>query len=162
MTITPDPEIHKRLLEKMESRRPHRSGISEIFNKLITVRIPVYQPAFAVAVLVVLFVILNHRNHETIRYIASNDTIYLEKPSPALPIQLAPSLNAVTTSSTSIGKTDSKTQAHPEMKDKSIIHTHNNQYVENAYQKIHLVTLFKRGHSALEDSALIRLLIAAN
>ena len=161
-TNVPNPEIYRSLLEKMNDSKPHGITISEMFHKLITFRIPVYQPAFVVVVLAVVLFLLNNRSHETIRYIARIDTIYLEKPSPALPIKIAPSLKAVTTSSASIGKTDSKTQVHPEMIAKSLIHTPNDQYVENAYQKIHLATLFKRGHTALDDSALMKLLIVAN
>jgi hypothetical protein len=161
-TITPDPTILNRLLEKMENKRSRRTGVFDMFHKLITFRIPVYQPAFAVTIIAVLFFILNNRSHETIRYLARNDTIYLEKQIPALPSKMNPSLKVVTMPAASMGKTDSEKPIHTELTNEHIINTHNDHYVENAYQKIRLVTLFKHGHSALEDSALIRLLIAAN
>ena len=86
----------------------------------------------------------------------------LEKQIPALPSQMSPSLKVVTMSPAKMGKTVSEKPLHTELTNKSIIYTHNDQYVQNAYQKIQLVTLLKHGHSALEDSALFRLLIAAN
>jgi hypothetical protein len=161
-TITPDPAIHERLLAKMENKRPHQPSVFDILHKLLTTRVPVYQPAFAIAAIVVLFIILNNKSHETIRYLARNDTIYLGKHIPALPLQKQTSLKIVTVTSTNTKKTDSKKPFHAEMTDERINHTHNDQYVENAYQKIQLVSLFKRGRTALDDSALIRLLIAAN
>jgi hypothetical protein len=162
MTVTPNPEIHRRLLEKMNNRKPHRISVSQMFHKLITFRIPVYQPAFVVVVLAIILFFMNNRSHETIRYIARNDTIYLEKPSPAPLSQINPKLKVATMPPATTVKKDSAKPSQSEMKDKGIIHTHNDQYVANAYQKIHLANLSKSGHTALDDSALMKLLIAAN
>jgi len=161
-TITPNPAIHTRLLEKMGNRRSLRMSFLEMLHKLLTFRIPVYQPAFTVVVIAVLFFIQNNKSHETIKYLARNDTIYLEKQIPALASQMTTSSKVVTMPRVIMRKTSPDKPIDTDVTNDSRMATHNYEYVENAYQKIQLITLFKHGHSAMEDSALIRLLIAAN
>ena len=134
----------------------------EMLHKLLTFRIPVYQPAFTVVVIAVLFFIQNNKSHETIKYLARNDTIYLEKQIPALASQMTTSSKVVTMPRVIMRKTSPDKPIDTDVTNDSRMATHNYEYVENAYQKIQLITLFKHGHSAMEDSALIRLLIAAN
>jgi hypothetical protein len=148
-SFVPDPAIHKRLMERMESRRSPGNGVADLLQKLFTFRIPLYQPAFALAVLAVLFFIIPDRKYETIRYLARTDTIYLEKAIPTVHRQENQSVPKVNT--LSAGKRKTKKPSH----------SHHDHYVENAYQKIQLGSLFKRGSSASDDSASMKFLVAA-
>ena len=149
-SFLPDPAIRMRLMERMESRRSPGNGPADLLQKFFTFRIPLYQPAFALAFLAMLFFILPDRSHETVRYLARTDTIYLEKALPAVHPQQNQSVHTVNTPFAVNRKTKQPT------------HSHHDHYVENAYQKIQLSSLFKRGRSASDDSALMKFLVAAN
>ena len=156
----PGPELRTGLLNLMSRKKRRGIALKEILNKVITYRIPVYQPAFTIAILVILFFTLNNKGGETVRYIAQRDTVYLESPAHAMP-QPTPSLTTEGRMMVKAHKVVSKMQPSSGKADINIIQSPSNQYIENAYQKIRLLTSYKAGHTALEDSALMKLLVAA-
>jgi hypothetical protein len=161
-TLTPDPSIRTRLLERMESNSRTKTGFTEMLRSLLTFRIPVYQPAFTIAILVVLLFILTGRNHETVRYLARTDTVYVEKPTVAVTTAQNEPFHEKKVAVSPVKKktTEKKLESLISSgKKANLIHK---LYAENAYQKIQLTTSFKGGRSASDDSALMKLLVAAN
>jgi len=161
-TLAPNPEILRNLLTKMGSSRSKQNQFLLMLQKLFTFRIPAYQPAFILAVFAVLFFILDNRNHETIRYLPRTDTVYLEKQAPASRSPANQSVNLVTPPAKRIEKTTSYKHSHSTLRTDTTAQSPNDQYVKNAYQKIQLAALLKRGHTASDDSALMKFLVAAN
>jgi hypothetical protein len=160
--MVPHPEILRNLLKKMESRRSKQNHVLMMLQNLFTFRMPVYQPALVFAVFAVLFFVLNNRNHETIRYLAMTDTVYIEKKTlEILPPENQP-IHFVTAPAVYSLKTTSNKHSHSALGTDTRAHSPNDQYVKNAYQKIQLAALLKRGHPASDDSALLKFLVAAN
>jgi len=164
-TLTPDPAMLDRLLEKMEKKSTGRKDFLSVLQKLMTSRVPVYQPAFVIAVIAILtalFFTLNSRNHEIVRYLARTDTVYLEKQAPVLPSQLNQTVQQVEATAAADKKTPSKERFPPATENEVRKQAPPDQYLENAYQKIRFLALTQRRHTASDDSALIRFLVAAN
>jgi hypothetical protein len=162
--LLPNPSIREDLLarinpERQKSRKQKNAGV---FSRLYSFRIPAYQPAFAVAVLVVLFFLFRNERPETIRYLTKIDTIYLEKEvtqnknlsEPMENIQPEHRAHGIKHASNH----QQKTISHRNV----TLKPGQNQYIQNAYQKIRLTESNRTGSNAKDDSALMKLLVTAN
>jgi len=159
-TLAPDPSTGIKLLSKMEGRKSRRT-VLWMLQELFTIRIPAYQPAFVLAVLVVLFFVLKNTNHETIRYSARTDTVYLDKKTPT-DMQTANQPPSEKAHPAGTGIKASNKSAHSATKNEHAVHFQNDQYVMNVYKKIQLTSRSKCGQSAADDSALMKFLVVAN
>jgi|APCry1669189204_1035204.scaffolds.fasta_scaffold04094_3 hypothetical protein len=160
--LVPDPAILRNLLKKMESRRSRQNPVLLMLQKLFTFRMPVYQPAFVLAFFAVLLFVQGNRKHETIRYLAMTDTVYFEKQIPAAIPPGNQSIHPPDAPAVNTVKTTSYKHSHSAAGTDTTGHSPNDQYIKNAYQKIQLAALLKRGHPAFDDSALMKFLVVAN
>jgi len=159
--LAPDPEILRRLLNKMGSRRSTQNNVLLMLRNLFTFRVPAYQPALVFAVFAVLLFVQGNRKHEIIRYLAMTDTVYLEKQIPAAIPPGNQSIHPLTAPAVNTVKTTSYKHSHSAAGTDTTAHSPNDQYIKNAYQKIQLAAILKRGHPAFDDSALMKFLVAA-
>ncbi len=161
--IKANPAIRKRLLERWEQQETSsKKGMFSALWRILAFRIPAYQPGFAVAVLAILFFLLHNEKPDTIRYLTKIDTIYAEKK-----IAQSEDTDKIQDSTSKPDKkndikegTGLKEKPGPKTDRRSV--PSQNQYVQNAYQKIRIVNLKQAGRSATDDSALMKFLVTAN
>jgi|GEM_PF-1947238 len=158
-----DPVIRKELFKRMEMQRSTNDGTSITFlQSLFTFRIPAYKAGVAIAALVLLFFFLRNEKPEAIRYLTKIDTIYLKQEIAQTEAPAPKADQIVKTKNVKENKTgdvirkehESKTVNHPVIRQ--------DQYIENAYEKIRMVNLLKSGSRASDDSSLMKLLVTAN
>jgi hypothetical protein len=162
MKIKANPEIRELLLKRIESgKRNTQTTLLSRFANVITFKIPVYQPGFAIAVLIFLFAFLHDKTPETIRYLSRVDTVYLEKESAS--INSLPETNLSQKTNTTKGNSINHIVKNNGSL-KSPVNTESQQSTnnQNVYQKIRLVKKLPAGSSALNDSALLKFLVSAN
>ncbi len=160
--LVPDPAIRERLLRSMGGSEASQMRVMDHFMRFLGFRIPVYQPVMAAACLAILFIFLYNRKPETVRYLVSTDTVYMEKPVAAKHSPVPSGLMAEHHVTFAPGKTGrlKPTPVPSQARKRAFIPQ--DQFVENAYQKIELAGQLKAGHTASDDSVLMRFLVAAN
>lgn len=159
--ILANPEIKEKLLKRIQSgKSAGKLTPAAMFIKLFTFRIPAYQPGFAIALLVFLFIFLHDKAPEKISYINRIDTVYMEKEAELL--------------NSSQGKVPEKKSDivirkpgnSKERNNKSVIakvKAESFQISENRniYDKIGMVKRMPTGSTASHDSALLKFLVSA-
>jgi hypothetical protein len=162
-TVKAEPAIKERLLERMKQKRTSsKVNILSSLIGLVTFRIPVYQPGFAVIVLAVLFILLHNEKPETIRYLTRIDTVYMEKESARNDSAEKRQDSVQKRNSVNEKKDESRITRKTEVKTSRPSEPPQNQYVQNAYQKMRMVNRIKSGTSAKDDSALMKFLVTSN
>ncbi len=158
----PDPLILDRLLKAFPPDQKSRSYLSVIIRSIFTFRIPLYQPALAVAALLTGLFFLPGRNYETVRYIARTDTVYLERSVTVPNAGSTKSYQDKTTRPVIALKVSNSGKGRKKNPGSMQATPSHDQYVRGSYEKIRLLALNKGGSSARDDSSLMRLLVAAN
>jgi hypothetical protein len=161
--IKADPSIREKLLEKITQKKSlGHHAVFSVFQRILTFRIPAYQPGFAVVILAVLFILLHNEKTESIRYLTKTDTIYLEK-------EIAQTENTQKNPDSTLKnskRNDAKETGRPEVRtvsgEEGRAEQTKSQYVQNAYQKIRMVNRIKNGSNASDDSALLKFLVTSN
>ena len=162
-SLTADPAIRKKLLARMEQKGSAVEGARiPVLQSLFAFRIPAYQAVFAIAALVLLFFFLRNEKPEAIRYLTKTDTIYLKQEIAQTEVPSQKTGQTMKTKSVKENKTGGVIRKEHESKTKNQPVIPQNQYVENAYQKIKMVNLLKAGSRASDDSVLMRFLVTAN
>ena len=139
-----------------------RYGTPPVLQRMFSFRVPAYQPALAIILLIILFLVRPVERYETIRYAGRTDTVFLEKKivqsQEAQIRQMSPVKTVKKKTAPVIESLGNKTGKHGNDGKEPL----QNQYVQNAYQKIRMVDLVKAGRNANEDSVLMKFLVASN
>lgn len=160
--ISAKPDIKEKLLNQMQSgKTSEKPALVAMLLNMVSFRIPAYQPGFAIAILIFLFIFFRDKTPpETIRYLNRIDTVYLEKevetlnPFPAT----VPVRSEVTVNKSGNSKRGVK------LSDTPVVQVESSQIAErqNVYYKIGMVQKMSSGTTASHDSALLKFLVSAN
>lgn len=162
-TIKADPATRLKLLDKIKKQEAAPGqGVMASLIRALTFRIPAYQPGFAVAILALLFIFLHNNKVETTRYLTRIDTVYLEKEiTQNMPVAEMKD-SSMKIAGADNGRKVIKTNGVPLQKTADREKPSQNQLVQNAYQKMRMVTKVQNGRSAADDSALMKFLVTVN